>query len=132
MVITCLGWILLYTPEGCTLWVGMIFWNVTRPKRALYTGKQRRSNTTALVRSTAEILETRNYPSSLPFAPKDVACWYKLFKNSLTEFHIQPDFSLTELNIAIMVIPFNTLFVVITTSPPQNTPLFANLCTVLS
>ena len=68
----------------------------------------------------------------LTFCPKGDACWYKLFKNSLTEFHIQPDFSLTELNIAIMVIPFNTLFVAITTTPPQNTPLFANLCTALS
>ena len=77
-------------------------------------------------------LRAWNYPSSCPLSPKGDACWYKLFKNILTEFHIQSDFSLTELNIAIMVIPFNALFVVITTSPPQNTPLFANLCTVLS
>ena len=111
---------------------GMIFRNVTRPKKALCTGKHRRTNTTALVRNTAEIFRNLELSQRLPFAPKGVACWYKLFKNSLTEFHIQPDFSLTELNIAIMVIPFNTLFVVITTSPPQNTPLFANLCTVLS
>ena len=96
------------------------------------SGKQRRSNTTALVRSTAEIFRNLELSQRLPFAPKGDACWYKLFKNSLTEFHIQPDFSLTELNIAIMVIPFNTLFVVITTTPPQNTPLFANLCTALS
>ena len=118
-------------PEGCPL-RGMIFRNVTRPKRALCTGNHRRSNTTALVRNTAEIFRNLELSQRLPFSPKGVACWYKLFKNSLTEFHIQPDFSLTELNIAIMVIPFNTLFVVITTSPPQNTPLFANLCTVLS
>ena len=110
---------------------GMIFRNVTRPKKALCTGKHRRSNTTALVRSTPETFKGLELSQRLPFAPKGNR-WDKLFKNSLTEFHIQPDFSLTELNIAIMVIPFNTLFVVITTSPPQNTPLFANLCTVLS
>ena len=102
------------------------------PLCLLSIGNHRRSNTTALVRSTAEIFRNLELSQRLPFAPKGVACWYKLFKNSLTEFHIQSDFSLTELNIAIMVIPFNALFVVITTSPPQNTPLFANLCTVLS
>ena len=61
------------TPEGCPL-RGMIFRNVTRPKRALCTGNHRRSNTTALVRSTAEIFRNLEVSQRLPFAPKGDAC----------------------------------------------------------
>ena len=119
-------------PEGVSPFRGCVFSDGYLLKQNAVYRQASPPDTTALVRSTAEIFRNSELSQRLPFAPKGVACWYKLFKNSLTEFHIQPDFSLTELNIAIMVIPFNTLFVVITTSPPQNTPPFANLCTVSS
>jgi uncharacterized NAD(P)/FAD-binding protein YdhS len=39
-------------------------------------GMQRRSNTTALVRNTAEIFRNLELSQQLPFVPKSDACWY--------------------------------------------------------
>ena len=50
-----LGWVLLCTTEGVPYSVAVSFLTVTSCNKMPSTGNHRRSNTTALVRSTAKI-----------------------------------------------------------------------------